>query len=282
MVAPGRAAGGALPSAVVASCRGGGAVFPAHRGRPTSSRPRPPLPTIHAAGQCRPDGPVLAHQTWGTDSVGLMDRLRGELIDIIEWTDDTRRHDRVAVPAARERDQDERQARGARGPDGGVRQRGHHRRRVRARHLHPGDAEPAGPVDAEGVEVRLREPVQGRGLLRLDAAVHRPEVGHPEPRDDARPRVRDGAGPGVRHLRLPRGRPRRAAARAGRHRPRVHHRRGGRVHPRSRSSPASSARWPPPVSPSWTWRRTRTRSPSGSPESSARTCATWAWPCRAS
>ena len=31
-----------------------------------------------------------AHQTWGTDSVGLMDRLRGELIDIIEWTDDTR------------------------------------------------------------------------------------------------------------------------------------------------------------------------------------------------
>ena len=33
---------------------------------------------------------MLAHQTWGTGSVGLMDRLRGELIDIIEWTDDTR------------------------------------------------------------------------------------------------------------------------------------------------------------------------------------------------
>ena len=68
-------------------------------------------------------------------------------------------------------------------------------------HVHAADAEPADPVHAQGLEVRLRVAVQGRGLLRQHPAVHGHEVGHPEPGDHARRRVRHGAAAGVRRIR---------------------------------------------------------------------------------
>ena len=271
--------GGAVPSG-----RPGGPVRRPRRTEvgPTSLRLRLSLPTIRAAGQCRPDGPVLAHQTWGTGSVGLMDRLRGELIDIIEWTDDTR--DTIVWRFPRHENEIKMNAKLVvresqvavfvnEGTIADVFAPGTYT---------PGDAEPAGPVDAEGLEVRLREPVQGRGLLRLHPAVHRPEVGHPEPGDDARPGVRDGAGPGVRHLRLPGVGPGGAAARAGRHRPGVHHRRGRRVHPPVGGRPGGDrpgdlrgGRAGPGRAPERDRRPARRRS-------SARTSSTSAWRCRAS
>ncbi len=59
------------------------------------------------------------------------------------------------------------------------------------------------PVAAQGLEVRLRVAVQGRRLLRHHPPVHRQQVGHVEPGDDAGPGLRDRARAGLRHLRFP-------------------------------------------------------------------------------
>ena len=63
-----------------------------------------------------------------------MDNLRGQFIDIVEFLDDSRDTHRVALPAARQRDQERRAAGRARGPDRGLRQsEGTDRRRLHAR-----------------------------------------------------------------------------------------------------------------------------------------------------
>ena len=116
------------------------------------------------------------------------------------------RHPGVALPAPGQRDQERRPAHRARGPGRGLRERGPDRRRLRARHLHARDPEPPDPLHPQGLEVRLQLPVQGRGLLRRDAPVHRPEVGHAEPGHAARRGVRPGAAARLRHLRAAGGR----------------------------------------------------------------------------
>ena len=115
-----------------------------------------------------------------------------------------RRHERFArlpLPRLQPGNQDERAAHGSREPGGAVHQRGES-----GRPLHPGalpahDAEPADPHDAARMEVRLPVALQGRGLLLQHAPLHGPEVGHDEPRHDARRRVRDDPPARVRHVR---------------------------------------------------------------------------------
>ncbi len=58
------------------------------------------------------------------------------------------------------------------------------------------------PDRPQGLEVRLRIAVQGRRLLRHHAAVHRQQVGHGQSGDDARPGFRHRARARLRHLRL--------------------------------------------------------------------------------
>ena len=117
--------------------------------------------------------------------MGLMDKLRGEFIDIIEWLDDSRdtivwrfpRYDNEIKMGAKLVVRESQTAVFV--------NEGQVADVFTARHLHPRDAEPAHPVHAQGLEVRLQLAVQGRGVLRHHPAVHRHEVGHPEP--DHRP-----------------------------------------------------------------------------------------------
>ena len=85
------------------------------------------------------------------------------------------------------------------------------RRPVRPGQAHADDRQHPDPHDAQGLEVRLRVAVQGRRLLRHHAAVHRQQVGHVEPGDDARPGLRHRPAARLRHLRLPHRRRRRGS-----------------------------------------------------------------------
>ena len=78
-------------------------------------------------------------------------------------------HAGLALPALPQPDQERRAADRAPGPDRGVRAPGPDRRRVRAGSAPARDAQPADALHARGLDVRLRQPVQGRGLLRQHA-----------------------------------------------------------------------------------------------------------------
>ena len=104
----------------------------------------------------------------GKELMALMDKLLGEFVDIIEWTDDSQdtmvyRFERYGneIKYGAKLTVRESQV-------GGPGQRGRDRRRLQARHVRARTRQPADPLDAAGLEARLREPVQGRGLLRLN------------------------------------------------------------------------------------------------------------------
>ena len=114
--------------------------------------------------------------------MGIFDKLRNELVDIIEWVDDRIGTARLAFSPLSERDQE-------RGPidrpsraEGDLRLSRPDRRRLRTRALHPQDRQPADLEHASGLEVRLQQPVQLGSLFRLDAADHRSQVGHAQSR----------------------------------------------------------------------------------------------------
>ena len=134
--------------------------------------------------------------------MGLMDFIKGELIDVIEWTDDSRDTLSYRFP-----DEDKAIKNGAQlivresqvvqfmylGQFGDTFQPG----QAHADHRqHPGAHE--APV----VEVRLQLAVQGRRLLHHHAPVHRQQVGHVQPHHGARPGLRHRPDARVRHLRL--------------------------------------------------------------------------------
>ena len=135
--------------------------------------------------------------------MGLTDFIRSQFIDIIEWTDDSRDTLSFRFP-----DEDKEIKNGAQlivresqavqfvylGQYGDLFGPG--------KHTLTTDNIPI-LLAAQGLEVRLRVAVQGRRLLRHDAAVHRQQVGHVEPGHDARPGLRHRPRPRVRHLRLP-------------------------------------------------------------------------------
>ena len=133
--------------------------------------------------------------------MGLMDKLKGELVDIIEWIDDSRSTLAWRFPALSERDQERCRADRPRGPGGRVRLPRRDRRQVHARALRAEVGEPADPVDAAGLEARLRQPVPLRGLLHQHPPGHRHPLGHAAAGHRPRSRLQDGAGPRQRPVR---------------------------------------------------------------------------------
>ena len=110
--------------------------------------------------------------------MGIMDFIKGELIDVIEWTDDSRDTLSFRFP-----DEDKAIKNGAQlivreSQHGAVRLPRRVRRHVRARQAHADDRQHPDPDEAEVVEVRLQLAVQGGRLLRHHAPVHRQQVGH--------------------------------------------------------------------------------------------------------
>ena len=153
--------------------------------------------------------------------MSLLDKLRGEFIDIIEWTEPP--HSEILAyrfPALRQRDQDGRQAHRPRGAGGGVRQRGPARRRLPARHVHARKRENMPILSTlKGWKYGFNSPFKAEVYFISTRAVDRPEVGHAEPHHAARPGVRPGPRPRLRHLRHAGQRPGRVPAPARRHRP---------------------------------------------------------------
>ena len=159
----------------------------------------------------------------------IFDFLRGEFIDVIAWTDDTRDTIVARFERAGPRDQVRRQADGARGAGGGLRARGPARRHLRPRALRARDQQPArsSPRCSTGTTAsRARSSVGD--LLRQHPPLHRPEVGDAEPDHLPRQGLRHGAAARLRHLHHARRRPGEVPGRDRRHRRRVHHR-GDRV-----------------------------------------------------
>ena len=135
--------------------------------------------------------------------MGMMDFIKGELIDVIEWTDDSRDTLSFRFP-----DDDKAIKNGAQLIV---------RESQSVQFVYLGEfGDTFGPgkhtlttdnipilTQAEVVEVRLQLAVQGRRLLRHHAAVHRQQVGHVQPDHDARPGLRHRPRARLRHLRLP-------------------------------------------------------------------------------
>ena len=129
--------------------------------------------------------------------MGLMDFIKGELIDVIEWTDDSRDTLSFRFP-----DDDKAIKNGAQlivreSQTGAVRLPRRVRRHVRSGQAHADDRQHPGADEAEVVEVRLQLAVQGGRLLPEHAPVHRQQVGHRQSDHDARrrPRHRPGRAP---------------------------------------------------------------------------------------
>jgi membrane protease subunit (stomatin/prohibitin family) len=104
--------------------------------------------------------------------MSLLDKIRGKFIDIIEWTEPSQsdilayrfpRYDNAIKMGARLTVRE--------GQAAAFVNEGQLADRLRAGHVHLADAEPAHPVHAQGLEVRLPLPLQGRGLLHLHPAV---------------------------------------------------------------------------------------------------------------
>ena len=139
--------------------------------------------------------------------MGLMDFIKGELIDVIEWTDDSRDTLSFRFPdddkaikngaqlIVRESQQVQFVYLGEFGDTFGP-----------GKHTLTTDNIPV-LTQAEVVEVRLQLAVQGGRLLRHDAALHGQQVGHGQPDHDARRRPRHRPRARVRDLRLQDRRP---------------------------------------------------------------------------
>jgi membrane protease subunit (stomatin/prohibitin family) len=155
--------------------------------------------------------------------VGLIDRIRGELIDIVEWTDDTR--DTIVWRFPRHENEIKMNAKLVvregqvavfvnEGTIADVFMPGTYT--LETRNL---------PVlsTLKGWKYGFESPFKAEVYFVSTRQFTDQKWGTPEPGDDARRRVRDGPRPRLRHLLLQGSGPRRAAARARRHRPGVHH-----------------------------------------------------------
>ncbi len=92
------------------------------------------------------------------------------------------RHAVVPLPRRGQGNQERRAAHRARIAGRAVRLPRPVRRHVRSRQVFAHDRQHPDPVRPQGLEIRLREPVQGGRLLRHHAPVHRQQVGHRESR----------------------------------------------------------------------------------------------------
>ncbi len=127
-------------------------------------------------------------------TMGIWDRLKHELIDIIQFLDDSNN----TLVYRFERFQNEikygaKLVVRARARPRALSNEGQTRRRLRPGHAHAHHAEHADPGDAARVEVRLRVSFKAEVYFVSTHAVHRPQVGHDEPDHGARSGVRPGA-----------------------------------------------------------------------------------------
>ncbi len=125
----------------------------------------------------------------GREGVAIIDFLKKQFIDIIEWTDDSRDTLSFRFP-----DEDKEIKNGAQliVRESQVAQfvyLGQFGDTVRSGQAHADDRQHPDPDQPQELEVRAREPVQGRRLLRRHARVHRQQVGHRQSGDDARRRI---------------------------------------------------------------------------------------------
>ena len=176
--------------------------------------------------------------------MGLTDFIRSQFIDIIEWTDDSRDTLSYRFPDEDKEIKNGRAAHRPRVADRAVRLPGPVRRPVRSRQALADDRQHPDPLAAQGLEVRLRVAVQGRRLLRHDAAVHGQQVGHVEPGHDARSGLRHRPGARLRHVRLPHRRAAEVPQGSRRHRQSLPSRRVRRRRCARASSASSARRWP--------------------------------------
>ena len=151
----------------------------------------------------QPRAAGAATATEGAIAMAIIDFLKKQFIDIIEWTDDSRDTLSYRFP-----DEDKEIKNGAQlivreSQVGAVRLPGRVRRHVRSGQAHAHHRQHPDPHQPQELEVRAREPVQGRRLLRRHARVHRQQVGHGQSGDDARRRLRHRAPARLRHLRFP-------------------------------------------------------------------------------
>ena len=160
--------------------------------------------------------------------MSIFDFLRGEFIDVIHWTDDTR--DTIVWRFEREGHAIKYGAKLTvrEGQAAVFVHEGQLADVVRAGALRARDQQPADPDHAAALGPRLQEPVPERDLLRQHPPLHRPEVGDAEPDHVPGQGVRHGAAARLRHLHHAGDRPGEVPDRDRRHRRRVHHR-GDRV-----------------------------------------------------
>ena len=231
----------------------------------TSAEVRPLLPDIARdarQAQARRRAPGGGRRLLkGRNAMSIFDFLRGEFIDVIHWTDDTR--DTIVWRFERE---------------------GHAikygakltvREGQAAVFVHEGQlADTFGPglYELETNNLPILTTLQHwdhgfqlalplRDLLRQHPPLHRPEVGHAQPDHLPRPGVRHGAAARLRHLHHAGGRPGEVPGRDRRHRRRVHHRRRSSSRSATSSSPTSARSSPRAASRCSTWPATPSTSP---------------------
>ncbi len=132
--------------------------------------------------------------------MGLWDKLMGEFVDVIEWTDDSsdtmvyrfERHGNEIKFGAKLTVRESQVAIFVNeGEVADVLTPGMYVLETQnlPRAFHPAT-----------LGSRLPKPVQGRSLLLQHQAVHQPEMGNAQPGDDPRQRIRRGAGTGIWHV----------------------------------------------------------------------------------
>ena len=135
--------------------------------------------------------------------MAIIDFLKKQFIDDHRVDGRLARHPLVPVPRRGQGDQERRAAHRARVAGGAVRLPRPVRRHLRPGQAHADHRQHPDPHHAQELEVRLESAVQGRRLLRHHPPLHRQQVGHRQPGDDARRRLRHRAAARLRHLRLP-------------------------------------------------------------------------------
>ena len=105
----------------------------------------------------------------GDEPMAIIDFLKKQFIDIIEWTDDSRDTLSYPLPRRGQGDQERRAADRPRVAGRAVRLPRPVRRHVRPGQAHAHHRQHPDPDRSQELEVRAREPVQGRRLLRRHA-----------------------------------------------------------------------------------------------------------------
>ena len=130
--------------------------------------------------------------------MSLINKLRAELIDIVEWVDDSRHTLVWRFPRYHNQIKHGAQLIVRPGQQADLCHRRKDRGRLRTRSVsHWKLQEPTAAQHHRGLEVRFRQPLQVRSLFRQYAPDRRPQMGNPQSGDDARSRTlaTSGSGP---------------------------------------------------------------------------------------